>query len=214
MAKFFVCALVLEPLTLIQSVCVRDSTTCTDDGNDCIAGRVDSLEGCSCAAGYTARALGTFNAIQIAGMDVFAVEYECCDDEDAPNIGEECGFKGCDFAPGSCTSPMVPTGNDCMAGVESNHLGEREGCTCSGGKVARVTGARPMFDACILTDYRCCPVRAAELMDIYDVGESCGCFDEAMNGQCGTCGSSSFATTRSLLGAGLVGLLGFFVARA
>jgi hypothetical protein len=156
-------ALVSAP---VSGVCNND--WCTSPGPplyDCIAG--GNGEKCTCSKGSARLVDGD------GGSGYYS--YTCCDDDDKRNIGDNCdNLSKCDQK--YCVSPNGEGGKDCIAS-------QFEGCTCSEGTVAALTGATTENQGDTFYEYTCCP---ADLdIGMMLVGEMCGfpCFDydEIMN---------------------------------
>ncbi len=146
--SLIVTALVAAP---VSGVCNRDWCTSPDlsSGYDCTAG--NNGEKCTCSVG-SARLDGD------GGGGYY--QYTCCDDDDKPNMGDNCGNLSCDQK--YCTSPDE-LGTDCWAS-------QFEGCTCSEGRVAALTGATEQDDKGeTFYQYTCCPADNAGV-----VGDKCG----------------------------------------
>jgi len=145
------------------------ATACTspdgEGGFDCWAG--SAIEPCTCSSGEarptgeTAWYFGTLYH-----------EYTCCTNASIAGItGEQCGVyqmreDASNCAQDFCTSPDLFGLRDCWAGSKI------EPCTCSGGRLAKVTGDTTWFLGTKYYEYTCCS-------DGSGTGEKCGAFSGA-----------------------------------
>jgi hypothetical protein len=165
--SLIVAALVAAP---VSGVCNKDWCTSAngEGGFDCVAGNLG--EKCTCSKGSARLASDDDFYVQVNngdGKDLLFYEYTCCDDDDKPNMGDNCGIVSCDQK--YCTSPDEE-GTDCWAGRLS------ESCTCSEGRVAALTGDTDDNEiGSTFYEYTCCP---ANLDSRVLVGEMCGDFED------------------------------------
>ena len=145
------------------------ATACTspdgEGGFDCWAG--SAIEPCTCSSGE-ARPTGETRWF----FGTLYHEYTCCTNASIAGItGEQCGVyqmseDASNCAQDFCTSPDLFGLRDCWAGSTI------EPCTCSGGRLAKVTGDTTWFLGTKYYEYTCCS-------DGSGTGEKCGAFSGA-----------------------------------
>jgi hypothetical protein len=150
---------VAPPVT--DGVCNKDWCSSNVNGIPCIAGNMGVA--CSCSRGR-ARSTGTVKQPAGIGQELIFYEYTCCENDDEPNVGESCGINSCSQE--YCTSPGVDGGKDCFS-IPS------EGCTCSEGRVAGLTGRTAEYKKKTFKEYTCCPAALDELSGVELVGTDC-----------------------------------------
>jgi len=165
----FVLGMMSLPVVRAQDLSSCTATACTspdgEGGFDCWAG--SAIEPCTCSSGEarptgeTAWYFGTLYH-----------EYTCCTNASIAGItGEQCGVyqmpeDASNCAQDFCTSPDLFGLRDCWAGSKI------EPCTCSGGRLAKVTGDTTWFLGTKYYEYTCCS-------DGSGTGEKCGAFSGA-----------------------------------
>jgi hypothetical protein len=157
------------PVVRAQDLSSCTATACTSPdgagGFDCWAG--SAIEPCTCSSG---EARPTGETAWFFGT--LYHEYTCCTNASIAGItGEQCGVyqmreDASNCAQDFCTSPDLFGLRDCWAGSEI------EPCTCSGGRLAKVTGDTTWFLGTKYYEYTCCS-------DGSGTGEKCGAFSGA-----------------------------------
>ena len=157
------------PVVRAQDLSSCTATACTSPdgagGFDCWAG--SAIEPCTCSSG---EARPTGETAWFFGT--LYHEYTCCTNASIAGItGEQCGVyqmreDASNCAQDFCTSPDLFGLRDCWAGSEI------EPCTCSGGRLAKVTGDTMWFLGTKYYEYTCCS-------DGSGTGEKCGAFSGA-----------------------------------
>jgi hypothetical protein len=151
----------------VVSSCTATACTSPDGagGFDCWAG--SAIEPCTCSSGE-ARPTGETQWF----FGTLYHEYRCCTNASIAGItGEQCGVyqmrqDASNCAQDFCTSPDLFGLRDCWAGSTV------EPCTCSGGRLAKVTGDTTWFLGTKYYEYTCCS-------DGSGTGEKCGAFSGA-----------------------------------